>query len=88
MTFSDFCSREEHGICHIVEHGENDRVWWFGFDCCHSGDFSPGLTFTLFPNDTSYRDLNYVKEQCRNLAKQLIEVNKKKNEKNKKKNEI
>src|SRR5262245_28942541 len=38
LTYSNFCqpSDKEHGICHVVESGESDKVWWFGFDCCHS----------------------------------------------------
>jgi len=46
IIFGDFCiqdpSRKEHGICHIVEPGENDRVFWLGFDCGHSYDIRPG----------------------------------------------
>jgi hypothetical protein len=45
ITFSDFCAPhdKEHGICHVVEPGENDHVFWFGFDCSHAFDRSPGL---------------------------------------------
>lgn len=28
-------------VCHVPEPGRPDTVWWLGFDCAHSGDFSP-----------------------------------------------
>lgn len=44
-------------------------TWWIGFDCGHSADFRPTDTFNL--PGTIYRDLNYVKAECRSLAKQI-----------------
>lgn len=41
LTFADKCSGDHHGICHTVECGEDDNVWWFGFDCAHLGDLTP-----------------------------------------------
>jgi hypothetical protein len=79
LTFSGFCREDdkEHGICHLVEPGEPDKVWWFGFDCCHGGDFAPGLDATIrsvgggsWPADV-YRTLNYVRQECVEIAKQL-----------------
>jgi hypothetical protein len=40
LTFSDKC-QEGGKICHKVEPGEPDDVWWLGFDCAHSGDMWP-----------------------------------------------
>lgn len=84
LTFSDFCHEtpDNHGICHLPEPGEPDHVWWFGFDCAHDGDFMPGLAERLggYSNkfkslmEGSYRDLNYVKGQCKHLASQLAAV--------------
>lgn len=49
LTFSGFCRTEEgdHGICHVVEPGEEAVVWWFGFDTAHAGDLIPGMIATL-----------------------------------------
>lgn len=50
ITFSGKCQPgggENHGICHVPEPGEPDDVWWFGFDCCHFNDLSPGLEATM-----------------------------------------
>lgn len=43
LTFSDFCAEEnkEHGVCHIPDAGEPERLWWFGFDCMHAFDITP-----------------------------------------------
>lgn len=77
LTFSNHCrpSEKEHGICHVVEKGEDDKVWWLGFDCAHCGDYSPSYGDLLpksvgFPGE-HYRDMEYVKRECRNLAAQL-----------------
>lgn len=77
LTFSEFCQEDEkeHGICHIPALGESDKAWWFGFDCAHAGDMSPGQNALSggfgFKNQDTYKTLEYVKSQCRELAKQL-----------------
>lgn len=63
-------------ICHLPEPGEPDNVWWFGFDCAHSGDLAPkydGLGGHHFGDDM-YRDLAYVEREVTSLAKQLAAV--------------
>lgn len=87
LTFADFCQEgeEETGICHVPQPGQPERVWWFGFDCAHSGDISPasdartrsyGLKPLRFggtngwPED-KYRTLEYVQAECADLARQL-----------------
>ncbi|MBM4072609.1 MAG: hypothetical protein FJ271_27330 [Planctomycetes bacterium] len=45
LTFADHChpgESEATGVCHLTEPGDPE-VWWFGFDCAHSGDMSPGI---------------------------------------------
>lgn len=89
LTFSDFCMElEEPGdearrVCHVPGPGEPDRVWWFGFDCGHSMDISPGFDArtrqlfkhepirVLFPMNDTYRDLAYVQREVASLAWQL-----------------
>jgi hypothetical protein len=59
-------------ICHVPLPGRPDSVWWLGFDCAHSGDFSPG--YDSFLNSRGYdvyRDREYVERECRKLAAQL-----------------
>ena len=50
--------------------------WWFGFDCSHYGDLMPYMNKGLVnfgpDGDCSvYRDIEFVKAECANLAKQL-----------------
>ena len=74
LTFADFCQpgNKEHGICHIVEPGEDDNVWWLGFDCAHYLDLSPDLpSITLLNGE--YRTIRYVQAECAKLARQLKE---------------
>lgn len=82
LTFADRCSpgAEDHGICHVVEEGEDDKVWWLGFDCAHSGDFVPAydraykstnIDLTDIWPEEGYKSIKYVKREVRRLAAQL-----------------
>lgn len=61
------------GLTYSDDHcprNDPDGLWWFGFDCSHSGDYSPnfsslGLTYGV------YRDFDYVVGECKSLAEQL-----------------
>jgi len=92
LTFSGKCMEdgdEESVICHKVEDGEDDNVWWLGFDCAHAFDLAPRINMTRlqfakteeqkealakYTNGLHYRDIAYVKDQCADLAKQLKEI--------------
>lgn len=72
LTYSDFCmdvQDESKGICHSVEKGENDRVWWLGFDCAHLYDEAPNKH-----HYGVYRDFSYVTNEIESLAKQLKQI--------------
>jgi hypothetical protein len=85
LTFADKCQPgkdETRGVCHIPAPGEPDHVWWFGFDCAHSGDRSPrdemyattrGYPFTAHRDET-YKTLAYVQRECAELAAQVVAV--------------
>ena len=49
-------------------------AWRIGFDCSHHGDLSPGLTFGSRIEYEEYRDINYVRAECEDLAKQAAEA--------------
>lgn len=71
-SFEAFKARvDATAICHL---GEPDKVWWFGFDCSHSGDASPAYD-RQYGGDGTYRDLGYVKHEIAGLAKQLAAAN-------------
>jgi len=86
LTFSDRCveavTDDGHGICHKVEPGEDDAVWWLGFDCAHAGDLCPQTSALLrrvghpvrMRLGETYRDLAYVQSECAALAAQIAEV--------------
>jgi hypothetical protein len=65
-----------HGraICHSPGLGEPDDVWWFGFDCAHSGDLVPGMPLYTGLAGGVYRDQAYVRGECAKLAAQLAQV--------------
>ena len=48
---------------------EIDGSWQVGFDCAHSGDLCPALPVNY--GGGVYRDLEYVKSECMELAKSL-----------------
>ena len=80
ITYADACQDgpPEQTICHVPEPGESDNVWWFGFDCGHGMDLIPGME-ALMPShlqsllgmNSTYRTLEYVKNECVKLARQL-----------------
>ena len=57
--------------------GSDDGVWFFGFDCGHAGDLTPGLTkykgAEFDKGWETYRELNYVKGMVTDLAKELAQ---------------
>lgn len=59
-------------VCHVAGDGEPDNVWWFGFDCAHSGDLSP--KYAREGSSGIYRPLSYVEAECHDLAGQLSRV--------------
>jgi hypothetical protein len=75
LTFADRCQQEQHdceGICHKVAKGEDDDVWWFGFDCLHAGDSSPPVhDGRSHFNYGEYRDFAYVTSEVASLVDQL-----------------
>lgn len=89
ITFAEACvhGAESSGICHVPAPGEPDNVWWFGFDCAHAGDFTPGTNHRL-PADLrdhigaptgwgrtiQYRNVGYVEAECRTLAEALASL--------------
>lgn len=55
--------------------------WWMGFDCVHLHDLNPRDLIVydhIFMNDenTIYRNKEYVKNECKELARQLKELEK------------
>lgn len=91
VTFTGGC-QEDGPICHKLEPGEPDNVWWVGFDCSHYGDFSPlfdgadtDIQKRIYPDVgmrearekeklaySTYKNVAFVKNEIRNLVKQLI----------------
>lgn len=80
LTFSDFCmpnKDESTGICHVPSKNEPHKVWWLGFDCVHLGDASPGMMAVSLGIGLSireyevYRNIDYVKSEISQLAKQI-----------------
>jgi hypothetical protein len=50
LTYSAPCQPgedEERGVCHTPGPDEEHDIWWFGFDCAHAWDLSPGLEARL-----------------------------------------
>jgi hypothetical protein len=71
LTFANKCSHGDEcdSICHKVSAGENDNVWWLGFDCAHSGDVCP--EHNNRSQNAVYRSRAYVTAEVESLAKQL-----------------
>jgi hypothetical protein len=78
LTFSAGCANtddESRHICHVPLPGRPHDVWWFGFDCAHSGDESPAYArYGVSIMSGEYRDVEYVRGECADLARQLAAV--------------
>lgn len=76
LTFAGGCQENPEGICHKVEPGEPDDVWWLGFDCAHAWDYQPGQgdwqDECRHPRyDQTYRNVGYVKKCIEGMAAEL-----------------
>ena len=67
LTFSDFFEHEESNY---------NEHYYIGFDCAHYNDFVPSMIHRTFtkPDFNKYKDHNFVKNECINLAEQLIDL--------------
>lgn len=75
LTFAAAC-HPKSPVCHVPLPGEPAEVWWFGFDCVHSGDYAPGHDrahygpYGGWPGE-QYRTQRYVEAEVKRLAEQL-----------------
>ena len=76
MAFEEWVEDQRpHRVCHVPPPGQPEEVWWFGFDCAHLGDHSPGVNGSFpSPADDEYRSLFYVERRVAELACQLAEI--------------
>lgn len=64
LTFAKMCPPEPveaEDICHVAGPGEPEHAWWFGFDCAHSGDYSPRSHATYKEISTPEKYADYAK---------------------------
>lgn len=69
--------RVHGGITYTRDHepyGKPDGLWWFGFDCAHSGDLIPEFFGRLSYGNDIYRTQSYVVAECQSLAAQLTKI--------------
>lgn len=79
LTFSAHCTPTDDPakhICHMPDEGEDDNVWWLGFDCAHSGDIMPthDRAYRYLSWEATYKSIAYVEGHCRALAEQLKSI--------------
>jgi hypothetical protein len=77
LTFADKRRCQPGGISHEIEPGDIEDVYWLGFNCALLGDRSPRLEMhivaplAIVAAPGTYRDINFVIQECRRLAVQL-----------------
>jgi len=49
------------------------RAWWVGFDCAHAGDIIPKMSRGIQDIMDTYKDIEFVKAELKQLVDQLIE---------------
>jgi hypothetical protein len=58
---------------------DGNVLWWLGFDCAHSGDYCPHMETLMGTGPRygqTYKDINYVNAQIKQLVHQLAEAEK------------
>ena len=72
-SFDVHCGVTFFGGFHIQEVGFSGYA--IGFDCSHSEDLIPGLSDEPdLMSGCTYRDLKYVQNECKKLAKQVADA--------------
>jgi len=73
LNFAGHCQPgdESEALCHVVEEGEDDKVWWLGFDCSHCYDLMPASRPLFDASGDIYRDFPFVESEVESLALQL-----------------
>jgi hypothetical protein len=70
------------GVTHsnFSSHPLHSSKYCIGFDCAHAYDWSPYAMSQTFAEETfsTYKDIEFVKAECRKLAKQLYDLKEKK----------
>lgn len=72
LTFAAKCepnANEAKHICHRHDIAANAEVFWFGFDCAHSGDLSP--LYSPHWGENIYRNFDYVKNCVEGMAEEF-----------------
>jgi len=76
LTYANWAN--EHIRSSSKPEGELDD-YWFGFDCAHYMDYTPGCAYLfgdLPTKDSVYRDIGYVTKEVESLAEQLANYGK------------
>lgn len=70
LTYSARCNGH---ICHPADQNDSP-TYWFGFDCAHLEDKCPAPEYDkmFMGYESVYKDINYVKQEVTNLARQLV----------------
>jgi len=67
---------EVHGGVTFDQKGDDNDLFWIGFDCSHSWDYVPGLPADFRfdpPAKETYKQISYVKNEITNLITQYLE---------------
>ena len=74
--YQDMISLDVHGMVTFSGHwsDEANSLYWFGFDCAHAFDYMPNLALPCLSEGSTYRNIDYVKAECANLAEQLAKL--------------
>jgi hypothetical protein len=68
LTYGEPCAG---CVCHVPKPGEPDDLFWFGFDCAHAWDQSPGMLAYRLGNDEHYWTLAEVQAETNAMAEQF-----------------
>ena len=82
LSFAAFCDEGEgdagERICHVIEDGDVDQVFWLGFDTGHFTDLVPVMLAhapdVYESGNSTYKDVGYITNETLDLARQVAEA--------------
>lgn len=70
--YDDIDAKVHGGLTYSNKDRVFEDLWQVGFDCAHAGDLIPMMAKIIDLPDDTYRDINFVKNEIRNLAEQAL----------------
>lgn len=72
VTYGQFCNGF---VCHINDNEDESPLFWLGFDCAHSGDYTPMSASYRegWREYETYKNFDFIKRETEKMVEELLE---------------